>query len=242
MISASPRPACTIRLQGRLVGFVPPARRARVVVQLFDGTPAVKDPIEAIGVPHTEIARVCIDGIEAPLTQRLNGGECIDVQPVIVQRIDHVPRFVLDVHLGRLARYLRLIGFDTRYANEADDDELVEQSCNEARTLLTRDTGLLKRASVTDAAFVYETDPRRQLREILDRFELAGRLAPFTRCVHCNGAVGPVDRVTAAACVPPRVFQTNTDFSRCAGCGRFYWRGTHESRLRQGLAAVGVQL
>jgi uncharacterized protein with PIN domain len=242
MTAAPVRPSCTIRLHGRLMEFVPPARRATTVVQAFDGTPAVKDPIEAVGVPHTEIAGLRIDGIEAPLTRRVRGGECIDVEPVTVQHVDHASRFVLDVHLGRLAGYLRLVGFDTRYANDADDDALVEQSRREARTLLTRDTGLLKRANVIDAAFVHATDPRRQLREVLDRFALHGRMAPFTRCAHCNVAVGPVDAAIAAAHVPPRVLAANEHFSRCPDCGRFYWRGTHESRLRQGLAEVGVQL
>jgi ribosome-associated heat shock protein Hsp15 len=110
------------------------------------------------------------------LTQRVRGRECIDVQPVIVQHSGHAPRFELDVHQGRLADYLRLVGFDTRYANDADDDALVKQSRDETRTLLTRDTGLLRRATLTDAAFVCETGPRRQRREVLDRFELAGGL------------------------------------------------------------------
>lgn len=242
MTAAYDRPSCTIHLHGRLTSFVPLTRRTMTMEQAFDGRPAVKDPIEAAGVPHTEIAGLRIDGVDAPLTQRVRGGERVDVQPVTVQHVDHAPCFVLDVHLGRLAGYLRLVGFDTRYENDSDDDALVEQSHREARTLLTRDTGLLKRANVTDAAFVHAIDPRRQLREVLDRFALHGRMAPFTRCAHCNGAVGPVDAATAAAHVPPRVLATNKHFNRCPDCGRFYWRGTHESRLRQGLAEVGVQL
>lgn len=243
-MSVSPvlRPACTVRLYGRLERFVAPTRRAGVIGQAFDGTPAVKDPIEALGVPHTEVGRLRIDGIEAALARRVHGGEFVEVEPVTVQKTGHPPRFVLDVHLGRLAGYLRLVGIDTHYSNDADDDTLVDRSHREARTLLTRDTGLLKRATVVDAAFVYAAEPRRQLREVLDRFALHGQLAPFTRCAHCNGVVEAADAATAAPHVPLRVLASNEWFNRCPDCGRFYWRGSHESRLRQGLAEVGVAL
>lgn len=236
------RPSCTFRFLGRLATFLAPARRGLAVSHAFDGTPAVKDPIEALGVPHTAVGRVSIDGLDAPLSQRVRGGERVDVEPLTLQRIDHAPRFVLDVHLGRLAGYLRLVGVDAAYSNDAGDDALVACSLRETRTLLTRDTGLLKRRNLLDAAFVYETDPRRQLREILDRFDLHRRLAPFSRCAHCNGVVETSDAATAAEHVPPRVLASCDRFNRCPDCGRFYWRGSHESRLRQGLAEVGVQL
>lgn len=240
--SPAVRPSCTFRVHGRLARFLAPPRRGAPVVQSFDGAPAVKDPVEALGVPHTEVAQVRIDGVDASLTQRVRGGECVDVDPVTVQRTGHAPRFVLDVHLGRLAGYLRLVGIDAAYSNDADDDALVACSHREARTLLTRDTGLLKRANVIDAAFVYATDPRRQLRDVLDRFDLHGHLAPFSRCAHCNGVVEASDAAAAAAHVPPRVLASTARFSRCTDCSRFYWLGTHASRLRQGLAEVGVHL
>lgn len=237
-----PRASCTFRFHGRLDTFLARGRRGAEVVHAFDGTPAVQNPIEALGVPHTEVGRLLINGLDTRLSQHVRGGERVDVEPLILQRIDHAPRFVLDVHLGRLAGYLRLVGIDTAYSNDADDGVLIARAHREVRTLLTRDTGLLKRASVLDAALVYATDPRRQLREVLDRFELHPRLEPFSRCANCNGIVEAADAAAAGAHVPPRVLAACERFKRRPDCRRFDWRGTHESRLRQGLAEVGVQL
>lgn len=148
---------------------------------------------------------------------------------------------MLDVHLGRLASYLRLLGFDCLYRNDYEDDELIAISHREHRTVLTRDTGLLKRAEVTHGAFVHATEPRRQLREVLARFQLETRIAPFTRCARCNA---PVERIAASAATdaPAGVVRDKAEFSRCTGCSQLYWRGSHPSRLQQRLAEVGVDV
>lgn len=236
------RPACEFLFHGRLVSFIAPVRRGVRFMHSFDGTPAVKDPIEALGVPHTEVERVLLDGVAVELARRLQGGEQIEVFPVTVVPSTSLPRFVLDVHLGRLAGYLRLLGIDTWYRNDTDDDELAAVSATEARTLLSRDTGLLKRSQVTDGAFVHSTDPRAQLREVIDRFRLRHHFAPFSRCVHCNGRVDPIAADEAAHVVPPKVLRERHGFGRCTDCAQVYWRGTHEARLRHRLAEVGVHL
>lgn len=236
------RPRSGFRIHGRLERFLVPVRRGRDFAYAFDGTPAVKDPIEALGVPHTEVGRLLIDDEPASLDRLLRGGERIEVFPVAVAPIDRPPRFVADVHLGRLAGYLRLLGIDTYYRNDADDDVLLAASVDGGRTLLSRDTGLLKRRRLTAGAFVYETDPRLQLREVIERFALHDCLAPFSRCSHCNAAVEPIDAAAAARAVPARVLRRGERVSRCTGCGHLYWRGTHEARLRQRLAEVGVRV
>jgi uncharacterized protein with PIN domain len=152
----------------------------------------------------------------------------LDVQPAI-QRGD---RFVLDVHLGKLARHLRLLGFDTACGGAVDDADIVRQSLAEARTILTRDRGLLKRAAVTHGYWVRATDPRAQLREVVDAFDLAGGAAPFTRCLQCNGALEHVAKADIVELLPPYVREHFDAFARCAGCSRVYWRGTHWERLR----------
>lgn len=236
------RSTCEFLFHGRLASFIAPARRGVRFSYAFDGTPAVKDPIEALGVPHTEVAQVLLDGNAVEPERRLQGGERIEVFPVTVAPSSGPPRFVLDVHLGRLAGYLRLLGIDTWYRNDTDDEELADVSATESRTLLSRDTGLLKRSQVTDGAFVHSTDPRGQLREVIDRFALQDHLVPFSRCVHCNGRVDPIEADQAARIVPPRVLRERHGFGRCVDCEQVYWRGTHEARLRSRLAEVGVHL
>lgn len=236
------RPQSAFRFHGRLERFLAPGRRGRGFVYGFDGTPSVKDPVEALGVPHTEIGRLLIDDAPASLDRLLRGGERVEVFPVDVAPVDRPPRFVADVHLGRLASYLRLLGIDTLYRNDAGDDELLAAATDEHRTLLSRDTGLLKRRRLVHGAFVYETDPRLQLREVAGRFDLHGCFAPFSRCSHCNAEVGPVDASEVSPEVPTRGLRRGGRFSRCTGCGHVYWRGTHEARLRQRLAEAGVHV
>lgn len=242
------------RFYEELNHFLPPGRRKRSFVHAFDGTPAVKDPIEALGIPHTEVDLILVDGVSVPFSHRLRGGERVAVYPVFERfeladacrlrpRPLREPRFVLDVHLGRLANYLRLLGFDTRYRNDFDDDELLAISQSEHRIVLTRDTGLLKRSSLTHGAFLYATDPRLQLREVIGRFQLESRIAPYTRCARCNGAIEPMDHDAAATVpLPSLAERPQGGLSRCLGCGQIYWRGSHQARLRQRLAEVGISI
>ncbi|MFD1814419.1 Mut7-C RNAse domain-containing protein [Rhodococcus gannanensis] len=242
---------CEFRFYEELNDFLPPDRRRRTFRHTVDGTPSVKDRIESLGVPHTEVDLILVDGEPVGFDRLLRGGERVAVYPVF-ERFDltgvsplrprplRVPRFVADVHLGRLASLLRLLGFDCRYDNSSTDEALAAVSAAEARTVLTRDVGLLRRSAVTRGAFVHATDPRLQLREILDRFDLRGRVEPFTRCARCNGALTPVDR--AAVTVPDAVAARHTRFTRCDGCGQVYWPGSHVERLRRRLAEVGITM
>lgn len=243
---------CEFRFYEELNDFLAPALRRRSFRHAFADTPAVKDRIESLGVPHTEVDLILVDGEPASFTQRLHGGERVAVYPVLecfdVSGLGGLrpqplrePRFVLDVHLGRLANYLRLLGFDSLYRNDFSDDELIALARDERRVVLTRDTGLLKRAELTHGAFVHATDPRRQLREVIERFQLETRIAPFTRCARCNAVV---ERVGAeeAGDAPRGVARDKADFCRCTGCHQLYWRGSHPARLQQRLAEVGVDL
>ncbi|NUS38697.1 MAG: Mut7-C ubiquitin/RNAse domain-containing protein [Lysobacter sp.] len=243
---------CEFRFYEELNDFLAPPLRRRSFPHAFDDTPAVKDRIESLGVPHTEVDLILVDGEPAPFTRRLHGGErvavypmfeCFDVSDVgrLRPRPLREPRFVLDVHLGRLANYLRLLGFDCLYRNDFSDADVIRIARDEHRIVLSRDIGLLKRAELTHGAFVHATDPRRQLREVIDRFQLESRIAPFTRCARCNAEV---ERIPAGEAVeaPPAVARNQVDFSRCTGCRRLYWRGSHPSRLQERLAEVGIDL
>lgn len=244
---------CEFRFYEELNDFLPPVRRKHTFEHEFDGTPSVKDRIEALGVPHTEVDLILVDEVSVDFGHLLRGGERVAVYPMF-ERLDLTgvtklrprplrdPTFVLDVHLGRLARYLRLLGFDTRYRNDFADPELVDISLSEHRIVLTRDTGLLKRSALTHGAFLHETDPRRQLREVLDRFDLRSRISPFTRCARCNGLLAPVPRAEALAEAPPGVAGNEHEFSRCRDCAQLYWPGSHLPKLRRRLSEVGVTL
>lgn len=243
---------CEFRFYGSLRDFLSPARRDGRFVHRFEGTPSIKDQIESLGVPHTEVALILIDGAAVGFGRKLQGGDRVAVypwfahlQPDGIDRLRSVPvgelRFVADVHLGRLASYLRLLGFDCLYRNDYGDEELLAIAQTQDRIVLSRDTGLLKRAALVHGAFVHATDPRQQLREVCDRFELQGRATPFTRCARCNSRVEPWNGQAAANAVPAGVIANNHGrLSRCPRCGQLYWPGSHQPRLRKRLAEVGV--
>jgi len=243
--------SCEFRFYEELNDFLPPGLRKRSFSYRFNGTPAIKDPIEALGVPHTEVDLILVDGVSVDFAHRLRGGERVAVYPVFerfelagITRLRPVPlrepRFVLDVHLGRLAGYLRLLGFDCLYRNDYADEELVAISRDEHRIVLSRDTGLLKRSEVTHGAFVHAQDPRHQLREVLERFQLYRRIAPFSRCGRCNGTLSRVAKDDARALVPSAIAGRHDDFRRCMHCGQVYWPGSHLPRFRERLADVGI--
>lgn len=230
------------RFYEELNDFLPVARRKRSFAHGFNGTPTVKDTIEALGVPHTEIDLILVNGKSVRFTSHLHGGERVAVYPMF-ERLDVRPlyrlrphplrrtRFVADVHLGTLARRLRLLGFDTLYGPSFEDARLASISADERRILLTRDVGLLKRSAVTRGHWVRHTDPLQQLKEVIDAFSLQQDLKPFTRCMVCNGDLRAVQLASVAGLVPPGVLERCHRFRQCAQCKRIYWRGTHFKRL-----------
>jgi uncharacterized protein with PIN domain len=133
------------------------------------------------------------------------------------------------VHLGALARRLRLVGLDTEYRNDADDPTLVGQANQARRVLLTQDRGLLHRRALWLGAYVRGARPDEQLHDVLDRF--APPLAPWTRCPACNGPLAPAAKSAVTPLLQPGTQRTYQAFSQCAGCGRVYWRGAHSRRL-----------
>lgn len=198
----------------------------------------MKDLIEGLGVPHTQVDLVLVNGQSVGFTHRVSDGDRVSVYPVFeafditgVSAVRPQPlrvvRFAVDVHLGKLASYLRLAGFDTLYQNDWDDRELAETAVREHRIVLTRDRGLLMRSAITHGHLVRETRPRAQLKEVLDRFDLWGSLRPFTRCPLCNGLTRQVDKSEIKDALPPRTATHYDQFWRCESCGHLYWRGSH---------------
>lgn len=203
---------------------------------------SVKDLIESCGVPHTEVELVLANGASVDLSYLVRAGDRLAVYPMF-ESLDITPelrvrttvlrdlQFVLDVHLGKLAAYLRMLGFDTLYQNRCEDAELVRISAGEQRILLTRDRGLLKHSAVSRGYWLRETDSRRQLAEVIGRFDLARQARPFTRCMACNALLRDAVKDAVGGRVPVRVMETQHRFRDCGSCGRVYWRGTHYRRM-----------
>src|ERR1700758_4092333 len=202
-----------VRAYAELNEFLGPGSRGATVRRPFRSHQTVKDVLEAMGIPHTEIDLILVNGNAVDFAHRPTDGDRIAVYPVFealdigpTARLRPVPlrdpRFVVDVNLGRLARLLRVLGFDVCWSRDADDATLADVSQREQRILLTRDRGLLKRKAITHGLFVHSQHPEEQTLEVIRRLDLRQRLAPFTRCVRGNGRVGRAPQ-TRGSC-PPR--------------------------------------
>jgi uncharacterized protein len=221
----------TLRFHEALRLFLAPRSRSGEVATGYDGTSSLGHVIESLGVPLTEVGPLRIGTAPASPPDRIPPGEPVTVLPVPrPQRAPtDPPRFCLDVHLGTLARRLRLLGLDTSYRNDADDDELIEEAAAQRRVLLTQDRWLLRRRAVAAGAYVRGSRPDDQLADLLDRF--APPLAPWSRCGECNGLLAPVSKPDVEHLLEPGTRRTYEVFARCQSCGRVYWRGAHTPKL-----------
>jgi len=221
-----------IRFPAGLWLFLAARHRAEELRTGYDGTSSLGHVIQSLGVPLTEVGRLLVDSREVSASYRPFDGD--EVRVCAVERPQRLPpgapRFVLDVHLGSLARRLRLLGVDTAYANDLDDDTLIAQANTERRVLLTQDRGLLGRRALWLGAYVRGSRADEQLADVLSRF--APRLAPWTRCTTCNGEVSPVPKDEVAHLLQPGTRRTYDDFARCPACGHLYWRGAHHRHLQ----------
>ena len=237
------------RFYEELNDFLPRDRRKRDLEVGFPGRRSVKDLIESMGVPHVEVDLILVNGEPVNFGHILSDGDRVSVYPVF-ERLDiggvtrlrpsplREPRFVLDVHLRKLARKMRLLGFDVDYAERRDDPELASIAERENRILLTRDRRLLMRKNVSRGLIVRNTDPAEQVMEILRRLDLGPKIRPFTRCIACNGEVGRLLPGSASfeearGLIPPGVLSWCGEYYRCGGCGKVYWKGSHYERLME---------
>jgi len=233
-----------VRCYEELNWFLPPGLRKRPFPWPLQRGQTVKSLVESLGIPHTEVDLVLVGGRSVGFAHRLADGDRLSVYPVFESldlsaftRVRPRPlrqvRFVLDVHLGRLARLLRLAGFDSLYDNQWEDHTLSRLSRQEGRILLTRDRGLLMRSEVTHGYCLRSPHPPAQLSEVIARFDLSRRLSPFSLCLVCNRALEALSRRQARERVPPQVALRYRRFRACPQCGRVYWRGSHWENMRR---------
>ena len=237
------RAQAEFRFYEELNDFLSEERRQRAFFIEIDRARSVKDAIESVGVPHTEVDLILVDGASVDFTHVLRGGERVAVYPMFeslditsVLRLRPLPlrdpRFVADTNLGKLARHLRMAGFDTLWTNHWDDDEIVRIASRDRRTILTRDKGMLRRSDVDRGYFVRATESEAQLAEVIRALQLEPRIEPFTRCRECNVLLEEVSRDDVIERLPPMVRGLYERFKRCPGCDRVYWEGTHFARMK----------
>ncbi|HEY5857311.1 MAG TPA: Mut7-C RNAse domain-containing protein [Aldersonia sp.] len=242
-----------VRAYAELGDFVAAENRGVAVRRPARAHQTVKDIIEAMGIPHTEIDLIIVDGAPVDFTHRPRSGARVAVYPVFealdispIERLRPVPlrdpRFVVDVNVGRLARLLRLLGFDALYSPDADDPTLAQISREQQRILLTRDRGLLARRAVERGLYVYSDQPVEQVTEVVRRLDLRGRFAPFARCLRCNGELVRVDKADVVDDLEPLTRRFYDDFRQCPSCCRIYWAGTHYERLSTLLGEIYERL
>jgi len=232
----------TIRVYEELNDFLHYSRRKKPFVITFIGKRTIKDIIESLGIPHTEIDLILANGESVTFNYYPSDKDYISVYPVFesldirnVTRLRPLPlrepKFVLDVHLGTLAHYLRMTGFDSYYRNDLADDEIIRISLTNQRIILTRDLPLLKNGKVTHGYFVRETNPRKQLREVIQRFDLRKQVNPFSRCMDCNGMIEDIDKELIKDSVKAKTLMHISEFYRCRSCGKVYWKGSHYDKM-----------
>jgi len=233
-----------IRFYEELNDFLPPSKRKMLYAVQFRETPGVKSIIESEGVPHTEVDLILVNGVPVTFREKIRPGDHISVYPVFesfdISAINVIrlrplrePRFVLDVHLGKLARYLRMLGFDSVYDNLYDDKEINRISGNEKRSVLTRDRKLLMRKDLERGYWIRSEMILDQVAEVIRRFDLVNSIRCYTVCTLCNGVLHIVDEATVRMKFPGYRFLPGTVFYRCVKCSHLYWSGSHTERFEK---------
>lgn len=237
-------PPAHFYFHGDLNDFLPLEQRATLIPYLVDDHPAVKHPIESLGVPHPEVEAILVDGRPVSFMHRVQPGDAVHVYsaasrpPDVAHALLRPPlpspiRFLLDTHLGKLATYLRMLGIDAAYSNDADDDALAQIAAAEERVLLTRDRGLLKRKLLVYGYCVRNSEPRSQLIAVLHRYHLHHSVRLWSRCLRCNGLLEPVEKALIDEQLEPKTRLYYDQFERCSSCGQVYWQGSHHEQMQK---------
>lgn len=232
------------RFYAELNAFLSPQQRQQDIAFPLNGRTAVKHPIEALGVPHTEVEFILANGAPVDFSYLLQPDDRVAVYPVfhtfnvenarrLRPPLARPVRFLLDVHLGQLATYLRLLGFDAVYRNDFEDEALAALAEETGRVLLTRDRRLLMRKQITYGFCLHTRDPEEQVRAVLRRFELHDEIDPWQRCLRCNGELQPVSKEAVLDRLEPKTRRYYNEFHRCRECGNVYWKGSHYPRMRR---------
>jgi hypothetical protein len=237
------------RFWGRLSKLVAGACGETAIAYRFRGSPAVKDSIEALGLPHTEVDMIVIFGRSVGFDYRLQADDQVEVFPFggevarggevhLSPPLPDNPMFILDVHLGKLARRLRMLGFDCRYRNDYTDSQVIELAQAEGLIILTRDRGILKHACVRQGYLIGSDQVDEQVLEVLDRYRLGNKICPLYRCPRCNGLLKPVAKKEIMHRLLPKTAQYYQNFRQCHSCRQLYWQGSHYLKIERWIRKI----
>jgi hypothetical protein len=239
------------RFFGDLDDFLIVMYKGRTIEYPFTGNPSIKHLIEALRVPHTEVGGMLVNGEPVDFSYPVKGGDQVQIYPATSKLtgylheleslyLDSKPHFILDNHLGKLATYLRMLGFDTLYRNDFQDKELVEIACREKRILLTRDRGLLMHRSIAYGHCLRTMEPKEQVVEVLRFFDLFEMIQPFQRCLRCNTTLQVVSKDAVIDRLEPLTRRYYQEFHLCPNCNQIYWKGSHYERMERFLENIKV--
>lgn len=233
-----------LRFYEELNDFLPSEKKKIRFEHTFIDRTSVKDVIESLGVPHTEIDLIIVNEKSVDFNYIINDGDDISVYPVFesfdISDVQHLrpeplrdPKFILDIHLGRLAKYMRMLGFDTLYRFNFSEEEIISVSLNEKRAILTRSSGLLKHKKITHGYRLRNTNPKKQLKEVIERFQLSGLIKELTRCLVCNSVIEKMDKSQVEDRLPDKVKEWHNKFYFCEKCNKVYWKGSHYLKMKE---------
>lgn len=229
---------CTFVFRGSLNDFLRAGKKDKEIVYGFQPSATVKDAIEAIGIPHVEVARMLVNENHANFSYRIQPNDKIEVLPFETVSLSLPIKFVLDVHLGKLARLLRLLGFDTHYQTDYDDPQIIALAVEQDRIVLTRDVGLLKHKVLLHGYWPRSQNSEEQLKEVIKRFGLCDYIQNFTRCLACNGILVEVQKETVRETIPPKTSAFFHQFYQCNLCRKIYWKGSHYENMLQQIERI----
>jgi uncharacterized protein with PIN domain len=230
----------TFTFQGDLNDFLSHQQKNTSFSFEFEPHQSIKHLVESLGIPHTEVGHLLVNGQPADSSSLLSEGDLVTVYPAN-DPLEGEACFLLDNHLGQLATYLRMLGFDCLYRNDYQDVELAQIAVEQARVLLTRDRRLLMRKEIRHGYCIHQTDPHRQAAEVLKRYSLASRIKPFQRCLKCNTPLQVVDKQAILDRLEPLTKRYYDDFRICPNCQQIYWKGSHFQHMQEQIIQLANQ-
>jgi uncharacterized protein with PIN domain len=242
-----------IRFYEELNDFLPKEKQKKSFNYRFSGNPTIKDAIEACGVPHPEVEIILVNGISEGFDYHLKDGDRVSIYPLfeslditrLIKLRDKPLRktiFIVDVNLGRFARYLRMLGFDTLYNQSHSNQDIIRLSLLDGRIILTRDRNLLKHKIITHGYWLRSSDPFKQLSEIIKRLDLLSSIHPFIRCMACNGLLNSVSKINIVDLIPPKIAEFHSEFYQCSDCQKIYWPGSHFIKMQDKIERLKKEL
>lgn len=232
--------AAQFKFHGCLTDFLEPEKQDRAISYAFRDHPGIKDPVESLGIPHSEVGKITVNGQQVNFSYQLQAHDQVEVYPLLPGKPASAEDacFIVDVNLGKLTRWLRLLGFDTLWRNNLKDREIVDIATSRRRIILTRDRRLLFHREIRQGYWIRTVEPFEQIVEVLDRLVLWDYIRPFLRCTDCNGLIQVIGKEKIKHKLEPLTNKYYDDFYQCTACGKIYWRGSHYENLLKKLKVL----